>query len=122
MAKEKVKPEESFIEATGYFNGVRTKKNFEVQLSAKFNEMNLADSLQFIAGIGKPFVLEAIEAETDEEALIPLGTFTIGNIKVDRNGNSIITFKSDSDQVAQNNFVNLMREDTAFIFRANIRK
>lgn len=120
MAKEKAK--DNFIEATGYFNGVKTKKNFEIQLMAKFDEFNLADSLQFIAGIGKFFALEVFETETEEEKLIPLGTFTIATIKVDRNGNAVIAFKTDKDQAIQENFVNLMQEETAFTFRANITK
>ena len=54
MAKENV------ISATGYFDGSNSKGNFDVQLKAKFTESELADSLQFVAGIGKMLNLIAV--------------------------------------------------------------
>lgn len=116
MAKEKTEG----VKAVGTFNGLKTKGNFEINLTILFTEEQLANSLVFTAGIGKFFTLEAQEAESDKKP-IPLGTFTIGSIKIDRNGNAKVTFKSDKDQAVQENIPKLMQEETAYTFISNIK-
>lgn len=67
MAKENV------ISAIGYFDGSNSKGNFDVQLKAKFTESELANSLQFVAGIGKMLNLIAVV----EGNKVKLGKFTV---------------------------------------------
>ena len=55
MAKD-----ESVISASGYFDGQTSRGNFDVQLKAKFAPEELANALQFVAGIGKRIQLLAI--------------------------------------------------------------
>lgn len=117
MAK-KVAEEKSKLKAIGTFNGLKTKGNFEILLTILFPEEQLANSLVFTAGIGKQFTLEA--TPEDEGKPIGLGTFTIGSIKIDKNGQAKITFKSDKDQAVQSNIPKLMEEETSYIFTTNL--
>ena len=65
MAKD-----ESVISASGYFDGQTSRGNFDVQLKAKFAPEELANALQFVAGIGKRIQLLAI---VENEKVIGVG-------------------------------------------------
>ena len=60
MSKEN---KEGLITASGFFNGSSTKGNFDVQLKFKFPESELANSIQFLAAIGKRMKMIAIVDE-----------------------------------------------------------
>lgn len=113
MAKEN-----EVISATGYFDGQSSKGNFDVQLKFKFPERALSDSIQFIAGIGKRLILLAIV----NEEKIPLGTFNIYNMRIDKDANNMITFKSNLDYVRPENFAKLITEETEILLKAKILK
>lgn len=115
MAKEKV-ANEAIIEAAGYFSGYNTKGNYEVQLKMSFPETSLADALQFISGIGK--TIQIISQVGDKKQ--KLGQFAINSIKIDKNANCLIVFKSNVDSVFLENFTNLTEEEAEIIIKAKI--
>lgn len=125
MAEPKVAKDANALKAVGTFSGYKTKANLEILLTILFTEAELANSLLFISGIGRLFALEATQALEDPKAkakTIPLGTYTIHTIKIDKNGNAKVTFKSDKDQAVPANIHQLMQEEASFIFTANITK
>jgi len=109
-------PNENVISAVGYFDGNNSKGNFDVQLKAKFTESELANALQFVAGIGKRLKLVAI-VETEK---VSLGQFTVYSIRIDRDGNCYITFKSDKDSSFVENIPMLMVDEATITFKAKI--
>lgn len=104
------------IKATGYFSGFNTKGNYDVQLKINFPETSLADSLQFISGIGKVVSLVSQIGETKQK----LGKFNINSIKIDKNANCLIVFKSNVDSVFLENFTNLTEEEAEITIKAKI--
>lgn len=110
MAKENV------ISAIGYFDGSNSKGNFDVQLKAKFTESELANSLQFVAGIGKMINLIAVV----EGNKVKLGKFTVYSIRVDKDGNCTVTFKSNKDSVFIEDFSKIMIDEATIEFKAKI--
>lgn len=107
---------ENVISAVGYFDGSSSRGNFDVQLKAKFPESQLANSMQFIAGIGKTIYLVAIV----EEEKVKLGKFNVYSIRIDRDGNCTITFKSNKDSVFIEDFSKLMIDEATIEFKAKI--
>lgn len=107
---------ESVISAIGYFDGSSSRGNFDVQLKAKFTESQLANSLQFVAGIGKMIYLVAIV----EGEKIKLGKFNVYSIRIDRDGNCTVTFKSNKDSVFIEDFSKLMIEEATIEFKAKV--
>ena len=99
---------ESVIKASALYNGHSIKKNFDVELKLRFIDTQLANSLQFIAGIGQQVQLRAI---INEEKLY-LGLFNINSIRVDRDGNSFISFMSNSESVSLESIEKHLVEDT----------
>lgn len=104
MAEEN---ENNLIIASCYFDGYKTKGNFDVEINFKFPEEQLANSLQFMAGIGNHLKVIALV----NEVKVPLGTFTFYNYSVDRDANSKIRFKSNIDDCIINNFAKLMVDE-----------
>lgn len=119
MAKEN---EENLIKATGYFNGYKTKGNFDVQFIMEFPEASLADTLQFVASIGKSLKMVAmVEDPNKTDAVkVNLGKFTVDSIKIDRNANSKVVFKSNTDLVNMTSFPSLMVEEATITIKAKI--
>lgn len=104
------------VKATGYFDGQSSKGNFDVQLKAKFLADDLPNALQFVAGIGKRLLLVAsVEGEK-----VKLGQFTVYSLRVDKDMNCFITFKSNVDSVYSEDFPKLMVEDAHITFIAKI--
>ena len=95
------------IKAHGYFDGNSAKGNFDVQLKAKFVEEDLPSALQFVAGIGKK--LKLLAKVNDEK--VKLGRFTVYNIRIDRDANCTVTFKSNIDNVENENIPLLMGDE-----------
>ena len=110
--------ESDVIKAVGYFNGHDSRGNFDVQLKAKFMADDLPNALQFVAGIGKQIRLVA---SVDDEK-VKLGRFTVYSLRVDKDMNCFITFKSNVDSVYSDNFVKLMVEDAHIVFIAKVLK
>lgn len=106
----------SVIIAEGYYDGHQAKGNFEIQLKVKFLETDLANALQFVAGIGKQ--VQLIAKVTDEK--IKLGTFNIYNIVVDRNATCKIQFRSNTDYVKVENLSKLMVDETSITFMGKV--
>lgn len=107
---------EAVIEATGYFSGFNTKGNYDVQLKILFPETSLADALQFISGIGKTISL--ISQIKDQKQ--KLGKFNIYSIKIDKNANCLVVFKSNVDSAFLENFTNLTEEEAEITIKAKI--
>lgn len=112
MAKEN----EGVIQASGIFDGQTSRGNFDVQLKARFSNEELANALQFVAGIGKRMNLIAIV----ENVKVKLGQFSVYTIRIDRDGNCYITFKSNIDSVFPDNFSKLMVEEAIITFKAKL--
>lgn len=106
------------IKAVGYYDGSNAKGNFDIQLKAKFPESELANSLQFVTGIGKIICLVAIV----EGEKVKLGKFNIYSIKIDRDGNCSITFKSNKYSVFFEDFSKLMIDEATVEFVAKVEE
>ena len=113
MSKEN---KEGLITASGFFNGSSTKGNFDVQLKFKFPESELANSIQFLAAIGKRMKMIAI---VDEDK-INLGIFSIQQMKIDRDANNTITFKSNKDDAFVEEVSKLLVEEAQITLKAKI--
>ena len=111
MAKD-----ESIISASGYFDGQTSRGNFDVQLKAKFAPEELANALQFVAGIGKRIQLLAIV----EGEKVKLGQFNVYTIRIDRDANCFVTFKSNVDSSYVENFSQLMVDEAVITFKAKV--
>lgn len=107
---------ENIISAIGYFDGQTSKGNFDVNLKARFSESVLPNALQFVAGIGKMLQLIAVV----ENKKVKIGKFTVYNIRIDNNGNSVVTFKSNKDSAFVENIPEIMIDEAAIEFKAKI--
>lgn len=104
------------IQANGYFNGSNTKGNFDVQLKFKFPESELANALQFVAGIGRRLqVIAVIEKEK-----LKLGQYTVQQIKIDRDANCSIVLKSNKDDTFVDEFSKLLVEEAIITLKAKV--
>ena len=112
----KVIKNDNVIQASGYFDGNSLKGNFDVQLRFKFFEENLANALQFVAGIGKRISLIAIVEENKKK----LGIFTVYNMKIDKNAVCTVTFKSSASDSFIDEFSCLMIEGAKIILKAKV--
>lgn len=108
----------SVISATGYFDGINTKGNFDVQLKVKFYESELLNALQFVSGIGKRIKMLAIIEDTK----IQIGQFTVFSMKIDRDANCTIVFKSNKDDAFIDEFSKLMVDECSITIKAAILK
>lgn len=104
------------IQANGYFNGSTTKGNFDVQLKFKFPESELANALQFVAGIGRRLQVLAIV----EKEKLKLGQYTVQQIKIDRDANSYVVLKSNKDDTFVGEFSKLLVEEAMITLKAKI--
>ena len=111
MAKD-----EGLVVASGYFDGYNSRGNFDVQLKAKFAPDELANALQFVAGIGKIIQLLAIV----EDEKVKLGKFNVYSIRIDRDANCFVTFKSNVDSSYVENFSQLMVDEAIITFKAKV--
>lgn len=107
---------EGVIQANGYFDGYTSRGNFDVQLKAKFSNEELANALQFVAGIGKRISLIA-DVEGNK---VKLGKFNVYALRIDRDGNCYITLKSNIDNAFVDNFSQLMVEEAVITYRAKV--
>lgn len=107
---------ENIISAVGYFDGYRSKGNFDIELKAKFMSTDLPNALQFVVGISKRINLIAFV----EDQKIKLGQFTVYSLRVDSNSNCFITFKSNKDSCFPDVFDQLMVDEALITFKAKI--
>lgn len=89
MAKEMIK-------ATGYFGGLNSKGTFDIQFKVKFCGGELADALQFTATIGSTLNMALSVGQGKPKQI---GKFAMHAMKIGRDGDSVITFKSNIDSV-----------------------
>lgn len=114
MAEEK-----EVIVATGYFDGQSSKGNFDVSFKMLFPEGDLPNALQFVVAIAKQVKLVAyINGNSDLK--IPLGIFSVDSIRIDKNANCKIQFKSTVENCFANNFVKLLGEETSIMLKGEI--
>jgi hypothetical protein len=89
MAKEMIK-------ATGYFGGLNSKGTFDVQFKVKFYGGELFDALRFTTAIGNTLDMAlSVGSATPKR----IGKFVMHAMKIGRDGDSVITFKSNIDSV-----------------------
>nr|DAJ94269.1 MAG TPA: hypothetical protein [Caudoviricetes sp.] len=114
MAKE-----ESLIVATGYFDGHNVKGNMDVTFKMSFPEGDLPNALQFVAAIAKQVKLIAyINGNSDLK--VPLGVFTVDSLRIDKNANCKIQFKSIIENCFVNNFAKLLEEEASIMLKGKI--
>lgn len=106
------------ITATGYFDGLNTKGNFDVQLKIKFYESELLNALQFVSGIGNRMKMLAIIEDTK----IQIGQFTVNNIKIDRDANCTVVFKSNKDSAFVEELSSMLIDECPITVKAAIIK
>lgn len=87
---------ENMIKATGYFGGLNSKGTFDVQFKVKFYGPELADALQFTATIGNTLDMALSVGQAKPKRI---GKFVLHAMKIGRDGDSVITFKSNIDSV-----------------------
>lgn len=99
--------DEKIVTATGYFDGSKTKSNFDIELCFKFPEAEIGNAMEFVMGIGGQ--LKLIAKVKDKK--LKLGTFNLYNFSVDKDANSKVRFKSNIDMCDVNSFTELMVDD-----------
>lgn len=114
MAEEK-----DLIAATGYFDGHNIKGNMDITFKMSFPEGDLPNALQFVAAIAKQVKLIAY-INGDSNLKVPLGIFGVDSIKIDRNTNCKIQFKSTIENCFVNNFTKLLEEEASIMLKGKI--
>lgn len=114
MAEEK-----DLIVATGYFDGHNIKGNMDITFKMSFPEGDLPNALQFVAAIAKQVKLIAY-INGDSNLKVPLGIFAVDSIKIDRNANCKIQFKSTIENCFVNNFAKLLEEEASIMLKGKI--
>lgn len=109
---------EKVIRAVGYFDGYKSKSNYDVEINFKFPDDELANALQFIAGIGKKLSLVAITGE--EKNSNKLGTFTVYRCLVDKDANTKVRFKSNLGECFPEKFLTLAEPEDSIVLKARI--
>lgn len=107
---------DQFIEATGYFAGNAAKGNFDVELKLKFPETQVSNALQFVAGIGQR--LKMVATVGDEK--VKLGTWSVYRISVDRDLQTLIVFKSSTENAFVDSLPSLMVDEEEITLKAKI--
>ena len=114
MAKE-----EALITATGYFDGHNVKGNMDVTFKMSFPEGDLPNALQFVAAIAKQIKLIAyINGNSDLK--VPLGVFSVDSLRIDKNANCKIQFKSTVATCFVNNFSKLLEDEVSVMLKGKI--
>lgn len=90
---------ENTIKVTGVFRGSSVKENSCVSLKFGFLSTVLPAALQFVAGVGKKIKLGIFA----EDSKYYLGEYWLYSFRMDRDGESVIEFRSDTDSVNLNN-------------------
>lgn len=114
MAEEK-----DLIVATGYFDGHNIKGNMDITFKMSFPEGDLPNALQFVAAIAKQVKLIAY-INGDSNLKVHLGVFCVDSIKIDRNANCKIQFKSTIENCFVNNFAKLLEEEASIMLKGKI--
>ncbi len=110
--------ENNLISATGYFNGSNSKSNFDVQLKFRFPQTEITNALQFVTGIGKRMKLVALLS--GETQPIKLGIFNVYSMRIDRDMNCDVTFKSNLDNSFVGNFEKLMIDEAIITVKGKL--
>ena len=118
LPNENEQSESSMIKAKCVYNGYSVKRNLDVELKLRFTEDNLANAIQFIAGIGKELIIKAKVNESKD--VIKLGKFNVNSIKVDRNANAYISFMSNSGAVNIDEISQLLVDEAEIMIVAKI--
>ena len=114
MAEEK-----EVIVATGYFDGHNVKGNMDITFKMSFPEGDLPNALQFVAAIAKQVKLIAyINGNSDLK--VPLGVFSVDSLRIDKNANCKIQFKSTIETCFVNNFAKLLEEEASIMLKGKI--
>lgn len=114
MAEEK-----EVIIATGYFDGHNVKGNMDITFKMSFPEGDLPNALQFVAAIAKQVKLIAyIYGNSDLK--VPLGVFSVDSLRIDKNANCKIQFKSTIENCFVNNFAKLLEEEASIMLKGKI--
>lgn len=87
---------ENTIKAIGYFGGLNSKGTFDVQFKVKFYGGDLSDALQFTTTIGNTLDMALSVGKGKPKRI---GKFVLHAMKIGRDGDSVITFKSNIDSV-----------------------
>ena len=87
---------ENMIKAIGYFGGLNSKGTFDCQFNVKFYGGDLSDALQFTATIGNTLDMALSVGQGKPKRI---GKFVLHAMKIGRDGDSVITFKSNIDSV-----------------------
>ena len=110
--------ENEIISAIGYFNGSNSKSNFDVQIKFRFSQTELPNALQFVTGIGRRMKLVAcLEGESNN---IKLGIFNVYSMRIDKDMNCDITFKSNLDNSFVGNFEKLMIDEAIITIKGKL--
>ncbi len=111
--------EKELIVATGYFDGHNIKGNMDITFKMSFPEGDLPNALQFVAAIAKQIKLIAyINGNSDLK--VPLGIFSVDSLRIDKNANCKIQFKSTTERCFVNNFAKLLEEEASIMLKGKI--
>lgn len=100
------------------FDGLSIGKKQTVQLKFKFSYDELITTVQLLQGLNTDIT---IIAKVNGSKPMNLGLFTIGDVKIDRDGNTLANFKSLVENVNLNNIMEIVDSDyIQVMFRALI--
>lgn len=90
------------------FEGLSIGKNRTVQVKFKLRYDEILTSVELLQGLNNDITVHAKTATSNP---MSLGTFTIGSVNFDKDGNATIPFKSLVDNVNLDNICALVDED-----------
>lgn len=106
---------DKLLKAVGFYNGYSAKGNYDVELKMAFNESDLYDAMEFVAGIGRKLKLLAVIGEEK----IPLGLWNVYQVRIDHNARCTISFRSNITFVKPENITKLMIDED-FVIKGKI--
>ena len=109
--------EKEVIQALGFFECQSSKGNFDVQLKMSFREDQLGNAFQLVTAIGKELAILAVVNDDDK---VKLGKFSLYSLKVDKNANCTVVFKSNINDCFVGNFERLMVDEATILLKCKI--
>lgn len=107
---------DELIVAKGIYGGHSARGNFDIELKATFTDAHVTEAIQFIAGIGQHLILLAFIGGEK----VKLGIWSVYAVRVDRNLQTTVTFKTNKDLAKVDNLSKLLVEDEEITFKAKL--
>jgi hypothetical protein len=100
--------EKVIVSAIGLYDGHATKKNKSVDLKFKFSYDERINVVKAIAFVGQNI---SVQAKKGNDKPVSLGTFSFQELKIDRDGETILKLNSELDYVYSENINSIVGDD-----------